>query len=596
MTLELDEFFRQMRARILDGVKDRIESGDVANAGPERVFADIVMEHLADAGICEEANILNYDAKVGNANVRMNGYALDDEATQLDLFVNLFVDAEERQKVTDSAIQTVARQGMQLLLNAARGRLSKVIDRSHPAHNFVLRIESIWKGLDQVRIFVITDGQSDKARFSGAEVEGKLVAIEVMDIGRLHRHIAAGKPRDEIVLNFVDAIGAPLACVYVPDPTADYDFALTALPGDLLRALYERYSQQLLEANVRSFLGVTGKHNKGIVTTLREEPEHFMAFNNGLVIVGDEARFERNEQGEVGIAWLKGFQIVNGGQTTASIYFAKRKNPEIDLSHVRVPAKIIVMHEDAERDKLISNISRYANSQNAVKNSDLSANRPFHIQLENLANSTYLPDAVGLWFYERTAGGYNVLLSLRGSTPAKLRKLKEVIPPSRKLSKNDVAKYVQAWRLLPHIVSLGGEKNFKAFMDDLDASPDIVPSPLDVKWYMDMIAKAIIFRTSHSMVKRMFPQGQANVAAYLVSVVSERLGNRLDLTRIWNKQALSDEFKKLLADWAQVVFNAMAGKAAGKQIPEFAKRPECWEHVRAQSFDLGKGRPPEIKA
>jgi hypothetical protein len=504
--MELVEFFQGMRSRIQDGVVDRIESGDIANAGPERVFAEIVMEHLADAGICEEAKVLNYDAKVGNANVRMNGFALDDEATQLDLFVSLFLDSEELQKVSSSAIQTVAKQGLQFLMNAAKGRLGKVMDTSHDAHEFVLRVEEIWKELDQVRIFVITDGQSDKARFSGAEVEGKLVAIEVMDIGRLHRHIAAGKPRDEIAIDFVNAIGAPLQCVYVPDPTADYDFALTALPGEVLRALYERYSQQLLEANVRSFLGVTGKHNKGIVTTLREEPEHFMAFNNGLVIVADEARFDRNEHGEVGISWLKGFQIVNGGQTTASIYFAKRKNPEIDLSHVRVPAKIVVMHEDVEREKLISNISRYANSQNAVKNSDLSANRPFHVQLEKLANSTYLPDGVGLWFYERAAGGYNVLLSLKGSTPARLRKLKEAIPPSRKLSKNDVAKYVQAWRLLPHIVSLGSEKNFKAFMDDLDASPEIVPNPLDVNWYKEMIAKAIIFRTVHAMVKRMFPK------------------------------------------------------------------------------------------
>lgn len=594
--MELVEFFQGMRSRIQDGVNDRIESGDIANAGPERVFAEIVMEHLADAGICEEAKVLNYDAKVGNANVRMNGFALDDEATQLDLFVSLFLDSEELQKVGSTTIQTVAKQGLQFLVNAAKGRLGKVMDTSHDAHEFVLRVEEIWKELDQVRIFVITDGQSDKARFSGAEVEGKLVAIEVMDIGRLHRHIAAGKPRDEIAIDFVNAIGAPLQCVYVPDPTADYDFALTALPGEVLRALYERYSQQLLEANVRSFLGVTGKHNKGIVTTLREEPEHFMAFNNGLVIVADEARFDRNEHGEVGISWLKGFQIVNGGQTTASIYFAKRKNPEIDLSHVRVPAKIVVMHEDVEREKLISNISRYANSQNAVKNSDLSANRPFHVQLEKLANSTYLPDGVGLWFYERAAGGYNVLLSLKGSTPARLRKLKEAIPPSRKLSKNDVAKYVQAWRLLPHIVSLGSEKNFKAFMDDLDASPEIVPNPLDVNWYKEVIAKAIIFRTVHAMVKRMFPQGQANVAAYLVSIVAERLGERLDLARIWNRQALSDEFRKLLADWSHIVFRAMTVKAAGKQIPEFAKRPECWDHVRAQSFDLPAPLPPEIKA
>ena len=180
MTMDLVGFFQGMRARIHDGVNDRIESSDITNAGAERIFAEIVMEHLADAGLCEEAKVLNYDAKVGNANVRMNGYALDDEATQLDLFVSLFLDSDELQKVTGTAIQTVAKQGMQFLMNAAKGRLGKVMDSSHDAHEFVLRIEEVWKELDQVRIFVITDGQSDKNRFSGAEVEGKLVTIEVM--------------------------------------------------------------------------------------------------------------------------------------------------------------------------------------------------------------------------------------------------------------------------------------------------------------------------------------------------------------------------------------------------------------------------------
>lgn len=595
MKMDLVEFFQNMRSRIQDGVTDRIETGDITNAGAERIFAEIMMEHLADAGICEEARVVNYDARVGNANIKMNGYALDDELTQLDLFVSLFLDADELQNVSGSSIQTIARQGIQFLLNAARGRLSRLMENSHEAHRFVLQVEEAWKELDQIRIFVITDGHCDKARFSGATIEGKLVAIEVMDIGRLYRHISSGKPRDEIMIDFTSAIGLPLQCVYIPDPTADYDFVLTALPGEVLRALYERYSQQLLEANVRSFLGVTGKHNKGILKTLREEPEHFMAFNNGLVIVADEARFERNELGEVGISWLKGFQVVNGGQTTASIYFAKRKNPEVDLSHVRVPAKIVVLHDDVDREKLISSISRYANSQNAVKNSDLSANLPFHVQLEKLANITYLTDGVGLWFYERVTGGYNVLLSLKGSTPARLRKLREAIPPSRKLSKNDVAKYIQAWRLLPHVVSLGSEKNFKALMDDLEESPDIFPNPLDVSWYKQLIAKAIIFRTAHTIVKPMFPQGQANVAAYLVSVVAERLGEQLDLARIWNRQALSGEFKQLLADWSQVVFRAMVEKAAGKQIPEFAKGAECWEHVRKQVFSLGKICPPEIR-
>lgn len=595
--MELQEFFNVTRERVQGEVADRIATGSGDFPSEELVFAEIVMEHLAEAGICEEPQVQHYEAKVGNANVRMTGYALADDYSQLDIFISLYHGSKTLEDVSGTAIQTVARQGIQFLMTCAKGKLGRVMDASSPVYGLVMAAEQSWKDLDHVRVFVITDGKTDKKRYSGAEVEGKLVAIEIMDMERLYRHTAAGKPRDEVAFNFIESIGSALPCVYVPDETADYDFALTALPGEVLRALYERYDQQLLEANVRSFLGVAGKHNKGIAVTLRDEPEHFMAFNNGLVIVADEAHFDRTSQGDVGISFLKGFQIVNGGQTTASIYFAKRKMPDIDLSHVRVPAKIIILRGEAvDREKLISNISRYANSQNAVKNSDLSANRAFHVQFEKLANSTYLPDGIGRWFYERAAGGYNVRLSLEGTTPAKLRKLKASIPPSRKLSKNDVAKYVQAWRLLPHIVSLGSEKNFKAFMDALDERPDIVPDPLTVPWYKEIIARAIIFRTVHKMVRPMFPQGQANVAAYLVSVISERLGDRLVMDRIWNRQEISEPFRLMLADWAQIVFNIMVDRAGGKQIPEFAKRPECWEHVRIQNFPLTEPLPPEITA
>lgn len=595
--MELIDFFHATRARVQGEVADRISDGEGPFPSEELIFAEIVMEHLGDAGLCEEPQVQHYEAKVGNANVRITGYALADDHTQLDIFVSLYLGGEELQPVTGTAVQTVAKQGLQFLVNAARGRLSKVMDASNPAHGLVLAAEEFWKDLDQVRVFVITDGRTDKKRFSGAEVEGKIVAIEVMDIERLYRHSAAGKPRDELAINFIETIGLALNCVYVPDETADYDFALTAIPGEILRALYERYGQQLLEANVRSFLGVAGKHNKGIASTLRDEPEHFMAFNNGLVIVADEAHFERNASGEVGISYMKGFQIVNGGQTTASIYFAKRKSPEVDLSHVRVPAKIIILrgNEQADREKLVSNISRYANSQNAVKNSDLSANRAFHVQFEKLANTTYLPDGVGRWFYERAAGSYNVLLARDGTTPARLRKIKESVPPSRKLSKNDVAKYIQAWRLLPHIVSLGGEKNFKAFMDDLDEDPTIVPENLTLPWFRETVAKAIVFRAIHTMVKKMFPQGQANVAAYLASVVAENIGARLNLERIWNRQGISEPFKEMLVSWAHIVFNAMLERANGKQIPEFAKRVECWEHVRGKKYTIPSALPPEFR-
>ena len=218
------------------------------------------------------------------------------------------------------------------------------------------------------------------------------------------------------------------------------------------------------------------------------------------------AEFERADDGNLGLSFLKGLQIVNGGQTTSSIYFASRDDRTIDLSHVMVPAKIIILKgsQDDARERLISNVSRYANSQNAVKMSDLSANRPFHVQLEKLANETWCPDGATRWFYERAAGAYNVMLLRDGNTPARRRKLQEMIPPKRKLTKNDIAKYHEAWRGKPDVVARGGEKNFVEFMDALDKDPTIVPNPLDARWYRGMIAKVVLFKAIENQLNDKF--------------------------------------------------------------------------------------------
>ena len=358
----------------------------------------------------------------------------------------------------------------------------------------------------------------------------------------------------------------------------------------------------MLEANVRTFLGARRAVNKGIAETLRKEPEHFLAFNNGLVIVCDDAAFEHTEDGSIGLSFLKGLQIVNGGQTTFSIYFASRDDRTVDLSHVMVPAKIVILRgsDDEARERLISNVSRFANSQSAIRMSDLSANRPFHVQLEKLAIETWCPDGATRWFYERAAGAYNVMMLREGTTPARRRKLKEITPPKRKLTKNDIAKYHEAWRGKPNQVAMAGEKNFAAFMAALDENPTIVPNPLDAPWYRAMIAKVILFKAIESMIKtkeakEIFRQGWVNIATYVVAVVSDRLGNRLDLEQIWLRQGISAALRDLLWNWAVVVNSEFNRIAPGQQFSEVAKRAETWSKVRDADCPSPRGKIVEIK-
>ncbi|KZS49634.1 AIPR family protein [Rhizobium anhuiense] len=599
--MSLEEFHRNFRSDLQTIIAERVEAGEGPFPSEELVFAEMVMDHVAETGICETPTVCHWSGMIGNAKLRITGYALSSDETALDLFVTHYFGTEELAELKDADATATASEGVRFLIRAATGNLETRIDPTHPVRDLVATIRSRWGGLDRLRVFVITDGRTKTKRFSNKEVQQKMVAVEAMDIERLFRH-TEGKPRDELAVSFVQSMGHPLPCVHVPDPDADYEYALTAIPGQLIRDLYLRFGSRLLEANVRTFLGTKKPTNKGIIETLKTEPEHFLAFNNGLVLVCDEAAFQRTSEGNLGLSFIKGLQIVNGGQTTSTLYFASRDDRTIDLSHVMVPAKIIILKgaEDDARERLISNVSRYANSQNAVKLSDLSANRPFHVQLEKLANETWCPDGATRWFYERAAGAYNVMLLREGTTQARRRKLKEMISPKRKLTKNDLAKYHEAWRGKPNQVAMAGEKNFKAFMDALDEEPAIVPNPLDSRWYRLMISKVILFKEIESMIKtkeakEVFRQGWVNIATYVVSIVSDRLGERLDLEQIWMKQGISAGMRDLLWDWAVVVNSEFNRIAPGQQFSEVAKRADTWAKVKVADYPATTRDIAELK-
>ena len=591
--MELIDFLRQTQAE----VRERINNPDSASPYEELVFTEIVMQHMADIGMTFEPATCHHEARFGNAILRLSGYALSDDTDQLDLFVSLYSGTDDLKSIPDSETKKAAEQCLRFLKGCAEGRLVKNMDESNEAYALAINIQECYRNLNQIRIYVLTDQQAATKNFQSREIGSKTIKLEVMDIERLHRHWSEGKPRDEITVNFKDVAGSSLPCIYVPGEMSDYDYALTVIPGEVLRFVYEKYGARLLEANVRSFLNATGKVNRGIRDTLIKTPEHFMAYNNGIVILADEITMENTAGGIPGILWMRGMQIVNGGQTTATIYFAKKKEPRIDLSRVRIPAKIIVLRsEDIETEEnMVSAVSRYANSQNAVKQADLSANRPFHVEIEKLANTSYCPDGAGRWFYERAAGSYNVMLVREGTTPARLSRIRETIPTSRKITKTDLAKFLSTWDQKPDRVSLGSQKNFAAFMDELDIENSPWPALPDVTFYKRMVAKAILFKTAQKLVRPAFQAFQANITTYLVALISHRLGNRIDLDRIWQQQDLSPQLKQQMQSWAPEVNRILHQSASGKMVSEWAKKAECWEAVRKGSYSQVLDGIPEMK-
>jgi hypothetical protein len=311
------------------------------------------------------------------------------------------------------------------------------------------------------------------------------------------------------------------------------------------------------------------------------------------VATADEIDVSADGRGNLVIRSLKGLQIVNGGQTTASLHRA-RKRDKATLQTIKVPAKIIRV-KGQNLDSMVAAVSRSANSQNTVQPADFSANDPFHTTVETLANNTWLPDQRGRWFYERARGSYGAAEYKASFSASERKRFASETPKARRFSKTDLAKYVAAWEGFPYQVSFGNQKNFQSFMQGLkEHYPDgYVP---DEEWFQTFIAKALVFRATQAIVKaRKFPAYQANIAAYTVACISWKSGGRIDFERIWSQQSISEEMQEMIGSWVVEVDKQLRRTAGSRMVSEWAKKVECWETIRETELELPEPLPPEMQ-
>lgn len=575
-------------ATLAEDIRDRA-LGDATGAQfRENAFVEIVAEHLAEIGMIDNPEICYYEGRLGNGIVRLNGYAASDDGERLDLLVALFRDGGSIETVTGDEIARVAGQAARALQSAKRG-VHEQMERASDAYAMMRRVADLLaSGTADVRVFVLADGLSAVRGVRATNVADVNVRFEVYDLRRLLRTMGSGQTREVIDITLADLGIEPIPCIAMPAHGEDYEAYLAIIPGEALYKMYEEFGPRLLEYNVRAFLQATGKVNRGIRDTLRDEPQHFMAYNNGISVTVDEIETEQRAGLGLVITKLKGLQIVNGGQTTASIHRARRRD-RLDLSAVHVPAKITRLPAD-RIEEMVPKISRFANTQNVIQEADFSSNEPFHIALERLSKSIWSPGERTRWFYERARGQYRTAMNLEGSTPARLRDFKERTPSSQKFTKTDVAKYFNSWARLPHLVSAGAQKNFVAFMRALRQSRGLTWEPDEV-FYRDLVAKAILFNAVTRIVRQeAFPAYRANIVAYLIAYLSHRCSGQLDTEAIWRGQAITAELERLLRSWAAPVADALQQSAEGRNVTEWCKKEGCWNAVK--SLDLPLVEPP----
>ena len=552
-----------------DLVADVLATAEAESTTAPETFTRRTLDDLEQAGVTENTFTAYYRAH----GVEVSGYGSNDSLGTLDLFVTLFRQFPLEDRMPRSEAETLLRR-LSVFVRRCQEGLRQYIDEASDVYDMCLAVEKRLPEAPRLRLFLLTNSITTVTAFPDSALDDLPVSYEVWDLTRLHRMATSGTLSEPIVAEFED----PLPCLATPGTDRDFSVFLAIMPGTTLSALYGQYGTRLLELNVRSFLQAKGAVNRGIRDTLLTDPERFLAYNNGITATASKVEFSPLAGGGNAIRRVHDFQIVNGGQTTASIHYAHVRDKAL-ISGVFVQMKLTVVSPE-QLQEIVPEISRYSNTQNKVTLVDFSSNHPYHVELEKITRSLWAPAADGSgqetrWFYERARGQYADALA-RERTPARQRAFKTLHPLRQKFTKADAAKFEHSWGQLPHIVSRGAEKNFREFMIRLGEKAPAIGT----RYCQDLIAKAILFRATEKIVSaHQFGGYRANIVTYTIAKVAHETGQRIDLDTIWREQRVGPALASAIDDLCAPVHEVITRPVRVANVTEWAKRPECWSRV-----------------
>lgn len=546
---------------------------------PQDFFTAVMLGYLEETGEIEDPIICPFRGY----GLQLNAYHVSELYDQVDIFVSVYNQNEILTSVSRTDIDAAVKRGIQLYRRATSD-LYSAFEKDSDTYEFAITLHNEKTKIKKVRITALTNGTVKSIPFEKIDLAGVEISFSVWDMDRLYRCTTSGKMRETIEIDFEESFGVTIPCI--ENQTSDkYSVYLAILSGELLANIYEEHGPRLLERNVRSFLQVKGQVNKGIRDSLRDEPDMFLAYNNGISVTAESVEIIRDENGKPSIKKIRDMQIVNGGQTTASIYNARKdKKINADLSRVFVQMKLSVISSAENMDEIVPKISAYANTQNKIQMADFSANDPFHRKIEELSRITWAPAQGGQkpqnWFYERARGQYADMLS-KESTTLRRKAYKEAHPL---FTKTDLAKYENTWDQLPFWVSEGAQKNFKKFTLRLAERGNFIP---DSKYYERLIAKAILFRRTEKLVQQQQYGGyRANIVTYTIAYLSYVTGQRIDLETVWKTQSLSSALEENIVEVSKFVQQMIVNPPGGANVGEWCKKQQCWNMIKEFDYQI----------
>lgn len=583
---------------------------DANEVFPEESFFEYVSDLLSSTGILDNVEYCPY--RNTSRGIRIDGYSWNPlEKTICGIIVNFTNESDVIETITNTQIKDIGKRVTRFFDRVDDEVFIDSLEVTDPGRIAASSISNCLNDALKFRVVIFTD-EILSARVKKVTIEnilGKDTSIEIWDLERLKNLDQSGVGYEEFTVDAM-ALGNGIKALPANETDKGVNTFIGIMPGELLSKIYDEYGQRLLESNVRTFLDFRAATNKGMRKSLVTEPENFFAYNNGITITATAIKTKMVE-GQLVITELDNMQIVNGGQTTAAIYFSPREKGgikgsdrdynfcDIDLSKVYIQMKLTVVGEKETADLIKTNIATFANSQNSIQQSDLVSNHPFHLNIETRSRKQLMPAGEsGLptkWFYERARGQYST--QLRALTSKQRRRFEAEYPKKQVFTKTDMAKYENTWRMKPYLVKKGAQANLKALgpviIKEFEANED----NFGAAFYNDLVAKMILFKAADSAILksdwyRAEKGFKAEAVTYTVALLRHILindGKDINLAGIFQKQSISDSMLSVIVSLGKKVRNSItdADFRGGVANPsEFCKSEKGWLRVKEMEIDI----------
>ncbi len=597
---------QEFRKDFIEGVKaEAAATGEGSSASFVSAFA----QYLQEAEFLMDFTAAYFEGTgKRNRKLRVDGYAYDEFDKTMSLIIADY-DASESERILT---RTQARQ-LQERLNyfvdqALNSTLHREVEMSRPCSDLVDLLREKRREIRKYQLLIFTTATISTAItiLESSDIDEISSECQIWDINRLFKVCGSDTGRHIIEINFKEHSEHGIPCLEASGTaTKDFKSYLCIIPGSLLADIYDKYGSGLLEGNIRSFLSTKVAVNKKIRATILQSPERFFAYNNGISATAMDIQIESTPQGQFLVS-ARDFQIINGGQTTASLSNARFRD-KVNLCTIFVQMKLTVIERTLKEEatELVQNISRSSNSQNKVSDADFFSTHPFHVRMERFSQRLYARAVGGLqhetkWFYERARGQY--LQKQMRMTAGEKKKFLLQNPKNQLITKTDLAKVRNTWRGLPHIVSRGAQTNFAEFAkttsEEWEASDDGLI--FNEKYFQESVALVLLFRYTELMVTHQpwYSQGyRANIVTYTIALFHMLIqkqfpGMDLDLMTIWTRQNVPDSVANALTELSELVYDKLTDPKRGiENVTQWCKQEGCCRSVQSIDYRLS----PEIE-